>query len=310
MHSSPPKSFSPAPRALVGIPSLLAALLHPGPASGQEWSSPRLTAMANAQRASASGTDALFANPGGLSFPGAYFGEVGYADDFRETDRRIHVSLADSAINQIVSGGVAFTYGRARPVGSSDDSVLLEGYRLDAGVALKGGDSFGIGIAVRGFDYNRLVDGQFADDQSRDLGEVSFDIGFQWIINENFRIGVVGENLTNPERTELPLTVGGGLAFSYEAFTVEGNGFWENLPGPDRGQLALGASFVIAKLVPIRAGALYDFLEEEVGLSGGLGIQAGRVAFEAAYQARVANASDFRDDDERLFVSSLRIQLF
>lgn len=305
------KSDRCAPRACLHRIGLAAILLGlSAPAQAQQWASPRVVATAHSQRALGVGTDGLFMNPGGLAFPGAYFGEVGYADDLREDDRRINLSLTDSAINSLVAGGVALSYGRSRPQGPPDGDVLFEGYRIDGGLALRGGDQFGLGVVVTGYDFNRLEDGFLADDQSRDLVEVTVDVGFQWLITPQFKIGVVGQNLTNPQRNEVPLTVAAGIGLILGAFSVEGSGMWENREASDRWTASLGASYIIQELVPLRAGVLYDFEQEEVGLSGGLGIQAGRISFEAAYQSRVSNASDYRDDDERMLVGSLRVQFF
>lgn len=313
MDETPPKSFR---RRLDPRIAAAAILLTSAPAWAYQWQSARLVAMQGSARAAGVGADGLFSNPAGISFPGAYILDAGYADDFREGDRRAHLSITDSSTNRRVAGAVAFTYGRARPAQDPDPSLLLEGYRVDAALSVRASERFALGAAVRGFDYNILENGRLRPDQSNgDLAEVTMDVGFQWQLADPLRLGVVAQNLTNTRRAEVPLTLGGGLALTVDALILESDLFWEsftdvNQVDQDSWNVTFGGSYTIQKIVPVRVGVVYDFLQEEVGVSGGVGILIERLNIEAAYSQRVTNANDYRGDDERLFVVSVGLQLF
>lgn len=162
-------------------------------------------------------------------------------------------------------------------------------------------------MTLRGLIYD-VQDG--AEIPGGDLHEFTFDVGFQWQVNEQVAVAITGQNLTNIQRAEAPLLGSAAVGLTYEAFTLEGdatyNAFTEDM------LLALGTGYTFAKVVPVRLGVIYDFQQSEVGLSFGAGVELGRFGVDLAYAQRITNVDSdaFEDDDERVFVASMRVAIF
>ncbi|MGF1510986.1 MAG: hypothetical protein ACFB9M_15945 [Myxococcota bacterium] len=263
-----------------------------------------LIGTAGARRALAVTNEALFVNPAGVAMAPVYSVELGYGDDFRGSDRRFHVSITDGQAGPI-AGGLSFTYTTARPRDSTDDSERLEGFRVDGAVALRANQALALGFGVRGTVYDLETDDESTDESQ---GTLTFDFGLQWRISEFLVLGLVGRNLTNPDEAETPLEAGGGLGVINGPFSIEVDAYYDNFL--KNVVIASGSTYVINRLIPVRLGSLYDAAQNEFGISGGLGIQYGRVGLDIGYQQRVRNADDSRDDDERIFTVNAFLQPF
>lgn len=283
----------------------LATLLPAADASAQTWLGARLTGFAQARRALARGSDALVINPAGLALSPVYTVELGYADDFRESDRRFHASITDGQAGP-VAGGIGYTYGTARPSLFADEDDRLEGHRIEGALAFGVFEGAALGFNVRGLIFDaQPVDGGGGDD----LEELTFDLGFQWQVNQQVAVAVTGQNLTNIQRAEAPLLASAAVGLTFDAFTIESdvsyNAFFSDV------LVALGAGYTFAKVVPVRAGFVYDLQQEEAGISFGAGIALGRFGLDLAYIQRITNIDQAQvDDDERVFVASMRVVVF
>jgi hypothetical protein len=225
--------------------------------------------------------------------------ELGYGDDFRGSDRRFNVSITDGQAGPI-SGGVSFTYTTARPRFSTDDRLRLEGYRIDGALAVRANERLSVGVGIRGAVYDLENEDEST---SQNAGTLTFDVGLQWKITDAIAIGLVGRNLTDPDEPEFALEAGGGIGFGSGPFTLEVDAIYDNAVENVIG--SVGSTLVLGEIVPLRVGLLYDADQEELGVGGGAGIQVGRIGIDVAYQQRVTNANDFRDDDERIFTASV-----
>lgn len=293
-------------RSALGVAAALIFLLSGiSEAYATSWLGARLTGFAQARRAWARGSDALVINPAGLALSPSYTVELGYADDFRESDRRVHVSITDGQAGP-VAGGVGYTYGKLRPFNFFDDEDRLEGHRFEGALAFGIFEGAALGVNLRGLIYEaQPAEGSTGED----LEEFTFDVGFQWKVNEQVAIALTGQNLTNIQRLEAPLLATAAVGLTFDAFTIESdvtyNAFLSDV------LVAVGAGYTFAEVVPIRAGFLYDLQQQEAGLSFGAGIQAGRFGLDLAYIQRITNiSSDETDDDERVFVASIRLVAF
>ncbi|NJK88955.1 MAG: hypothetical protein HC923_05805 [Myxococcales bacterium] len=204
-----------------------------------------------------------------------------------------------------IAGGIAYTFGASRPLSSRDRSERLEGHRIEGGLAVRFSETAAVGLALRGMFFDLERDGDRVDD-AFDL--VTFDAGLQWKVSPNVSVAVVGRNLTDTDRPEVAPEVGGGIAFGSESFAIELDGVYDAIV--QNAELELGVAAVLAKTVPLRIGASYDFEQREVGISGGIGVQVEGFGLDVAYTQRVNDIDDGLDDDERLFVTSMRVVLF
>jgi len=270
------------------------------------WLGARSTGFAQARRAWARGSDALVLNPAGLALSPTYTLEVGYADDLRDSDRRVHVSITDGQAGP-VAGGIGYTYGVVRPTLFSGADERLEGHRIEGALAFGAFEGGALGVNVRGLFYEAR-DG--LDPQTPDLNEVTFDVGFQWNVNERVAVALTGQNLTNIQRPEAPLLATAAVGLTFDAFTVESDATYNALS--EDVILAAGTGYTFADMVPVRLGFIYDFQQSEAGLSFGAGVDVGKFGLDLAYVQRITNvdADAFEDDDERVFVASMRLAVF
>lgn len=285
---------------------LAAALcaLWPAQVFAQAYAPPRLLSLGGAQRALGSGNDALFQNPAGLAFSGSYEIELGYADDARESDRRVALSVADGQAGEI-AGGLSIMYGRFRPPGQVEGSQRLDGIRFDAATALRASQGFAIGVATRYGDY-RLLDGEM-EVENGGSSAFSIDVGILWQIAEGISIGGTMQNVTADSQPGLPRTWGAGVGYQGGPFMIEIDveHEWE-LRAPE---YALGAGFTISDRFPLRAGVSFNQETERFTVSAGAGFSVDRIAFDVAYRQGVDLGPE-EDADGRLLVASFTIRAF
>jgi len=279
--------------------------LAPSEARAQTWLGARLTGFAQARRALARGSDALVQNPAGLALSPAYTIELGYADDFRESDRRVHVSITDGQAGPI-AGGVGYTYGHARPALFASEDDRLEGHRIEGALAVGVFEGGALGINLRGLIFDaQPADGSNGDD----LEEFTLDLGFQWKVNEQVSVGLTGQNLTNIQRAEAPLLATAAVGLTFDQFTIETDATYNAFVSDVL--LSLGTGYTFAKVVPVRAGFVYDLQQSEAGVSFGAGVELGRFGLDLGYIQRVTNIDGSApDDDERIFNVSMRVVVF
>lgn len=275
------------------------------PVLAQDYEGARLLGLADAQRALAVGNDAIFVNPAGLAFTPTYEVELGYADDLRESDRRLNLSIADGQSGPI-AGAIALTYGLFRPPLFASGDYRLEGLRLDIAAAFQLAQGFAFGGSVRFADY-RLLFGEEEIENGGSSG-FAFDLGSQWQLGGGLSLGVTLQNLSNTNQPDLPRAWGAGLGWRTGALLLEVDvdHAWE-VRDPI---YSLAAGYVFGERFPIRAGVSYLQGSEEVAISVGAGLAVERIGLDLAYRQIVDPRRSASDADERLFVLSFRIRVF
>ncbi len=306
----PPKSMTK--RALVhrrhlarwgpaGLLGLLGLLTEPSAAWAQPFEGARLLGIAGAERALSAGNDSIYLNPAGLGIGKLYSIEANYFDDFRGSDRRINGSIIDSQAGP-VAGGLAYTYYKRRPLGSSDDSTRIEVHRAELSSAMALSEGLSLGVTSRYMNVKYTQNDEKNDDLS--YNAFTLDVGLQWRIWQGLAIGLVGYNLTNSDREELPIGWGAGLGWQYGAFSVETDVRYNARVGNPT--FSFGAGYVIAEFLPLRAGVSYDRRAKTVAVSAGLGLVLDRFHVDVGYRQLVNGDRNFEDADQRIFGAALR----
>jgi hypothetical protein len=272
-------------------------------AVAQAYEGARIISVAESERALATGNDAIYLNPAGLALGKLYSIEVGYLDDIRGSDRRINGSVVDSQAGP-VAGGIAYTYSSRRPDDLPDGDVRVKGHRVEISTATKLGEfPAALGVTARYLHMNRK-DGEESDK----FKVFTVDAGFQWRIWEFLSIGLVGYNLTNSSRKEVPIGWGAGVGFQFDAFTLESDVRYNAKIGKPR--FSLGAGYTIAELVPIRIGAWFDRANNAWAVSGGVGFVYDRFSIDVAYRQLVNADKTFEDGDDRILGIAIRGRFF
>ncbi len=291
----------PLARALP--PLLLGLIGFAGPAAAQDYQGARLLGFGGARRALGTTTEALFSNPAGLVFGKVYDLELGYADSFRETDRRLGLAVADGQAGSF-AGGVALTYGRFSPPDDIGGEGLLEGLRFDTAIGIPIGASFAVGFQTRYMDHNRIEAGPEAVGSSG----LGFDLGLLWMIFDGLAVGATVKNFTDQPQPGIPRAWGAGLGYQNGPFNVEVNvdHEWERADPT----YALSAGAIIADRVPLRVGVGFEPDGEQVTLSVGTGLQMSQIGLDLAYRQIVNPRQDGPDADNRIFMASVRVTVF
>lgn len=299
--------YRPLPRGLRwGSLAVAAALsLVAAEAQAQDYQGARLLGFSRARRALGFGNDALYVNPAGLSFAKTYEIELGYADDLRDTDRRINLGIADAQSGD-VAGALSATYGKFRPDGQYEGSQRLEGLRFDVGAAALISPQMAIGTTARYSDY-RLLDGDEEIEGGGSNG-FSFDVGYQWRLSEGVAIGLVIQNITAAEQPGIPRAWAAGLGYQTGSFTLEVDvdHAWETSDPEWTGSLG----YILAEKFPLRGGFTYVQETDDFRFSVGAGLMIDQIGFDVAYQQVIGPSATGTDADERILAASFRIFAF
>jgi len=222
---------------------------------------PRSVAMGSANQVFGGSTTAIFNNPANLPLYRVYHLEA--LGSFSPEARRQSYggAIADSSTSRL-AGGFGGTWSQMDPDGIKRNFTDL---RLSLAYPL--GDRFSLGVTGRYLRVGQKVGaGPFgaslASDGTRDepvFNAFTFDAGAAVQITESIRFAVSGRNLTAPGTALAPIAVAGGLGFSNQTFTIEADTLVDFTTwGGARGRYMLGAEYLLADRVPLRAGYRYD----------------------------------------------------
>lgn len=295
-------------RTIASLGLLAAAWLGPRLAIGQSKLAPevgwnygeietaRTAALAGATRAFGAGTTSLYSNPGAMTLNRVYHLEA-LAQIIPESSRQTYgVSAVDSVTSRL-AGGIGGHYGIQDP-----DGLKRKWTDVRLALAYPFSDKLHAGVGGR---YLKLrqdglgpLGGSFASGGSKDeaiVDSFSFDAGIVVRPIQQLAIGVLGTNLTYPANGLQPTTLGGGVGFGSEDFTIEGNFVadftsYTSAQGGSRTtfRAMLGGEYLAADHFPLRLGYRFDEGQKSHAISGGLGYVDPQFAIEAAVRRTVA----------------------
>lgn len=291
-------------RRVLGV-ALVAIALTPASAFAQTYEGARLLGFAEAQRALATGNDAIYINPAGLAMARVYSIEVGYLDDLLGSDRRFNASLVDGQAGP-VAAGMAYTYTKRAPDAAEGSEQRLEGHRTELSLATLIAETAALGLTARYITFERkegeeeLPDGNFKTFQ--------LDAGFQWRVWDGLAVGLAGYNLTNSDREEIPISLGGGLGYQGEWFSLEWD-FRHNFKTKKQ-RYSFAGGIILFELIPVRLGATYDNATNGWSISAGTGIVIDRFGFDIGYRQRLKGDDLLEYGDERILGIAMRLVVF
>ena len=240
-----------------------------------EIETPRIAAMGGALRAFGNSVDALFINPAGMPTTRVY--HIGaLAQVWPEASRQSYGGgVSDSVVSSMrLAGGFGGTWTLQDP-----DGIDRRSTDLRFALAYPFSDQFFVGAGIRYLWLEQNGDGPLGvSAASGGLEEedivrgITFDAGVTLRLGENFSIGLVGNNLSNPGTGFQPTSVGGGVGFGTEDFTLEADVVgdfttWEKTTTRAMG----GFEFLAGGHYPLRIGYRYDQGAVSHAIGGGLG---------------------------------------
>ena len=236
---------------------------------------PRITAMNDAVRALSNSTEALFLNPANMSASRVYH-LTALAQVWPESHRQSYgIAAVDSVgSSSRVGGGIGATYNTQDTNGINRNWTDIRG-----GISYPFSDQLFMGVGVRYLRLRQNGEGPLGTSVASSglsgdyiVSGFTFDAGATFKPTEGLAISVVGMNLNNPGNTFQPTSVGGGIGFGKESFSLEGDLLadfttWDSTKVRAMG----GGEFLLADHFPLRAGYRFDEGAKSHSVSAGFG---------------------------------------
>lgn len=255
------------------------ALLLPGLATAEPYfTGTRPLGMGGAYAAVADDADAMEYNPAGFTQK-RYFGinfnyqriELLDRDDDKLIKDRWHIALYDSKTSKYFGAGVSFTSD-----GFPNDTIKNnENYQALLSVSFPGGDFMFVGLSGKYIRFDK-------DDPQTEAGNL--DVGLLFAPTTFLHIGLTGRNLIPQDHPELlPSELAAGISSSLYGFvTLAFDTTWSwDMPEGNQWNFHLGAEGLIAGMINIRGGYIFDEYRERDFYTVGLGYlnETGSIAY-------------------------------
>lgn len=265
-----------------------------------EQETPRTGAMAGATRALGNATSAVLQNPAGMSSSRVYHIEA-LGQFTPEAARQVYGGgIVDST--RRLAGALALFGGFIDPDGFDRSFIDL---RLALSFLLS--EEFSFGMAGRYLNLDQEGFGPLGDSRAsgglmdpddapdgRDalVNTVTFDAGVVLRATDELHFGILGQNLAYADHGLLPTTVGGGVGYGTEDFSVEVDGLadfnsWLEVSG----RVMAGGEYLAGDHFPLRLGYRFDQGAMSHELSGGFGYIDRRFSVEASVRRTLAGPS-------------------
>jgi hypothetical protein len=266
---------------------LPAAVVIQAPAEAQIYEGARPVSLGTAYSAVASGNEAIYWNPAGMSlYQNRYNIDIGYEYNPTGGGNWFNASIVDCATNPPFGFGLAFTYDWQNTV--PNPRTWYKGYRIDIALSYPIAKQKVIwGMNVRWLDYD-------VNSRNSSIYAVTGDTGILYIINKYVRGSIVGRNLVPIGRPEFPyqsvvgVSAGDETKFNFDAdITVSYltlSDIWV--------RTAAGLEGFVGQHVGLRAGYYWDQKEASHYVSGGLGFVSTKFGFDLAYKQNLTNLDD------------------
>ncbi|HZF51520.1 MAG TPA: hypothetical protein VE093_22850 [Polyangiaceae bacterium] len=281
-------------------PTALAQEAVPTPFSNDygQTETARSAGLASAARALGNGTSGLFLNPASIALNRVYHVE-GLLQATPEAGRlTAGAAIVDSIMNRHgLAGGVAVLGGLLN-AGPSDWST----FELRTALAYPISDKLLLGVAPRYVSITHAFPAVEGDQNQNDLVSLeihafTFDAGVTIRPSDSLHIALVGQNLASNRRSLYPTSIGGGVGFATEVFSLEVDGLADfgSYDGVTTRFMG-GGEVLVGEHFPIRLGYKFDqgakLHKKSAGLheiAGGLGYIGTEFAIEASIQRTLSD---------------------
>jgi hypothetical protein len=222
----------------------------------------RALAMGGALNALGVSTAALSLNPANMPLARVYHIEALAAFSPEAKRQTYGLAVVDSVLNSRLAGGLEGTWSEMDP-----DATHRTWTDLRAALALPLGEHVALGATGRWLRVEQSVSaGPFGASPVSGgtpngpvLNVLTFDVGATAAIGDEWRIGAVGHNLTNPGTALAPTTAAAGVGFTKQQFAVEVDGLFDFTTfGRLTGRVMAGGELFLADHYAIRGGWRYD----------------------------------------------------
>jgi hypothetical protein len=268
--------------------------------------SPRAIAMGGAVHTFGTSATGLFYNPANLALARVYHFEA-MAAFAPEARRQTYGGAVVDSITNRLAGGVGGTYSILDP-----DGIRRTWTDVRLALALPLGDRIAVGATGRYLHVNQSVaSGPFGGSLASDgtpngaiWDQLTFDAGVTAMPVSSLRVGLYGQNLSNPGNALAPMLLAGGVGFAKGDVTLEAGGQADFTTwGSTKWRANVGAELFLADHFPLRAGYRFDEGVRAHAISAGLGYVDRKWSFEVSGRRDVGT-------DNPLTVISLALRYF
>lgn len=259
-----------------------------------EIETPRSTAVSGAMRATSTSTTALFANPANMALTQVYHVSA-FAQMFPEGNRQVlGAAVVDSLLSSVgIAGGLSAAWSQQEP-----GSLGRQFTDLRFGLALPIPEVLYVGVSGRYLILDQTGVGPLGASyasgglQGQKMFEtITMDVGVTLRPIKELVIGLVGQNLTSPDTSLVPLLGGIGVGFLSSEISFGGDIVFEATTFNDlrlRGQG--GLEVLVAERVPLRGGYRYDQGMDSHAVSFGIGYTDPRFSIDAGIRRSIYGA--------------------
>ena len=282
-------SFPPLTRHLIII--MLACVMLPVHAHAREEGAPAAAlGIGDAVRATATGASGLFFNPAGIGLLSQYSIEAGYTFTDDMAGHALGASAVDSKTNAALAMGVGYAF-----LMGEEDSVQRQGHQVRGAISS--------GWRWEDFAFRVGVGGRYLTLDNTALGGEQFftlDAGLVMEIVRMFRIGVSAQNLVDTRtgahrnaglaaNPRAPRQLGAGAALTIQAFQASFDATMDLQTDPNNlfVQYAVGAQYLIANMVVMRAGFQLGGYDDHQTVTFGAGYVSDMLAADVSVAKRV-----------------------
>lgn len=261
----------------------------------------RSAAMGGALRALGNGTTGVWMNPANMVQTRIYHLEA-IAQITPEARRQVYGGVVADSITGKLAGGLAVAGGFIDPDGI--DRTFID---ARAAIAYPISDKLYLGLAGRyakidqspaqapfGVEQDKVAGG-LVDPEERlsrfsMVNTFTFDAGVTLRATDSLYIGVLGTSLSYPGHSVLPTTLGGGIGYGTQDFTIEVDGLadfnsWESA----KARVMAGGELLLGDHFPIRGGYRWDQGSDTHSVSGGLGYVGTEFSAEVAVRRSLSD---------------------
>lgn len=252
----------------------------------------RPMALGGAFRAVASGNDGIHYNPASIVLPKRFSADLNYLYQTASNRHWAGLSLVDS-ITSIVAAGVDYHLG----ILQAEHLQLTHIGALALAIPIVE-DFLSFGGTLKYLHFPEIPSDAGMSQFSADLGATAY-------LPFGISVAAVGHNLLPNRNRRAPLALGIGSAFQSgllgaessnlqreSGLTLAADWVFQDNPNGLSNHLSTGAEYVVAGVVPIRAGYTWYKEENQHLASAGIGILTQMASIEAMYQQNILNAKE------------------
>lgn len=251
----------------------------------EEGASANSLGLADAVRSSAVGPAALYFNPAAMHQFMQYAVESGYEYSQPLNAHTFSVSVVDSATNAMLAMGIGYSYIYGHELYSES---ARSGHNLRFGAAS--------GFRGEGYSIHAGVSGRYLSLSIGDDGSaegITMDTGILLVVQNMFRLGIVGHHLIDTGLAETPRQMGIGASVYLSAFLLAFDTVLDfETASETTAQYRVGMEYAIGERVPLRLGYENSQLTGDHAITGGIGFVSRLVAVDFGFRQSLVNNSD------------------